>query len=106
MATRWTHVTITVSDVERPIGLHTSFCGLPVLGDCRPEVPPRAQHEQTSRARLSRHTYSTAFTAGLRVTMMMTEAVITPAASSVRAVTSSPATAQPRKTATSGLTYA
>lgn len=37
MATRWTHVTITVSNIERSIGFYTSFCGLSVLRDRRRE---------------------------------------------------------------------
>jgi catechol 2,3-dioxygenase-like lactoylglutathione lyase family enzyme len=37
MATRWTHVTITVSDIERSIGFYSDFCGLSVLRDRRRE---------------------------------------------------------------------
>jgi len=37
MATRWTHITITVSDIERSIGFYTSFCGLSVVRDRRRE---------------------------------------------------------------------
>jgi catechol 2,3-dioxygenase-like lactoylglutathione lyase family enzyme len=37
IATRWTHITITVSDIERSIGFYTSFCGLTVLRDRRRE---------------------------------------------------------------------
>lgn len=51
MATRWTHITITVSDFERSIEFYTSFCGLSVVRDRRreggggtvwlgPETPP------------------------------------------------------------------
>src|SRR6476619_144087 len=37
MATRWTHVTVTVSNVERSIGFYSDFCGLSVLRDRRRE---------------------------------------------------------------------
>jgi catechol 2,3-dioxygenase-like lactoylglutathione lyase family enzyme len=50
MATRRTHVTITISNIERSIGFYTSFCGLSVLRDRRleeggtvwmgPDTPP------------------------------------------------------------------
>jgi lactoylglutathione lyase len=35
MATRWTHVTMTVSDIDRSIAFYTSFCNLSVLRDRR-----------------------------------------------------------------------
>jgi lactoylglutathione lyase len=31
MTIRWTHITITVSDIERSIQFYTSFCGLSVV---------------------------------------------------------------------------
>ena len=34
---RWTHVTITVSNIDRSIDFYTSFCGLSVLRDRRRE---------------------------------------------------------------------
>ena len=37
MAIRWTHITITVSDIERSIEFYTSFCGLSVVRDRRRE---------------------------------------------------------------------
>jgi len=37
MATRWTHITITVSNIERSIAFYTSFCNLEVLRDRRKE---------------------------------------------------------------------
>ena len=37
MAPRWTHITITVSNIERSIEFYTSFCGLSVLRDRRLE---------------------------------------------------------------------
>jgi len=50
MATRWTHITITVSNIERSIDFYNSFCGLSVLRDRRrqgggtvwlgPDTPP------------------------------------------------------------------
>jgi lactoylglutathione lyase len=50
MAIRWTHITITVSNIERSIAFYTSFCNLVVLRDRRkegggtvwlgPETPP------------------------------------------------------------------
>jgi len=35
MAKRWTHITITVSDIDRSIEFYTSFCDLRVLRDRR-----------------------------------------------------------------------
>jgi lactoylglutathione lyase len=50
METRWTHITMTVSDIERSIGFYASFCGFSMLRDRRregggtvwlgPEPPP------------------------------------------------------------------
>jgi catechol 2,3-dioxygenase-like lactoylglutathione lyase family enzyme len=50
MKPRWTHVTITVSDMDRSIEFYTSFCGLTVVRDRRlegggtvwlgPDTPP------------------------------------------------------------------
>lgn len=37
MSTRWTHITITASDIERSIDFYTSFCNLSVLRDRRRE---------------------------------------------------------------------
>jgi len=37
MSPRWTHVTITVSDMERSIAFYTSLCGLAVVRDRRKE---------------------------------------------------------------------
>ena len=37
MALRWTHITITVSNIERSIAFYTSFCNLTVLRDRRRE---------------------------------------------------------------------
>ena len=37
MATRWTHMTMTVADVRRSIEFYSSFCGLSVLRDRRLE---------------------------------------------------------------------
>src|SRR5262249_1200370 len=37
MAIRWTHITITVSNIERSIAFYTSFCKLSVLRDRRRE---------------------------------------------------------------------
>ncbi len=37
MASRWTHITMTVSSIERAIDFYTSFCGLDVLRDRRLE---------------------------------------------------------------------
>ena len=37
MTTRWTHVTMPVSNIERSIGFYTSFCDLSVLRDRRRE---------------------------------------------------------------------
>ena len=37
MATRWTHLTITVSDIDRAIDFYTSFCNLTVVRDRRLE---------------------------------------------------------------------
>jgi lactoylglutathione lyase len=37
VAVRWTHVTITVSNIERSIDFYTSFCNLSVLRDRRLE---------------------------------------------------------------------
>jgi catechol 2,3-dioxygenase-like lactoylglutathione lyase family enzyme len=37
MAVRWTHITITVSNIERSIEFYKSFCGLSVLRDRRLE---------------------------------------------------------------------
>ena len=37
MAIRWTHITITVSNIERSIDFYTSFCGLSVIRDRRQE---------------------------------------------------------------------
>jgi catechol 2,3-dioxygenase-like lactoylglutathione lyase family enzyme len=37
MATRWTHITITVSNIERSIEFYSSFCGLSVVRDRRRE---------------------------------------------------------------------
>lgn len=35
--TRWTHITINVSDLERSIQFYTSLCGLAIVRDRRPE---------------------------------------------------------------------
>ena len=35
MATRWTHITITVSNIDRSIEFYKSFCNLTVLRDRR-----------------------------------------------------------------------
>ena len=50
MTIRWTHITITVSDIERSIEFYKSFCNLTVLRDRRregggtvwlgPDIPP------------------------------------------------------------------
>src|SRR3954467_5596582 len=37
MAARWTHVTITVSDLDRSIDFYRSVCGLEVVRDRRAE---------------------------------------------------------------------
>jgi lactoylglutathione lyase len=37
MATRWTHVTMTVGNIERTIAFYTSFCHLRMLRDRRRE---------------------------------------------------------------------
>jgi catechol 2,3-dioxygenase-like lactoylglutathione lyase family enzyme len=37
MAIRWTHITITVSNIERSIAFYTSFCDIAVLRDRRKE---------------------------------------------------------------------
>ena len=37
MAVRWTHITITVSNIERSIEFYTSFCKLSVIRDRRRE---------------------------------------------------------------------
>jgi catechol 2,3-dioxygenase-like lactoylglutathione lyase family enzyme len=37
MAIRWTHITITVSDIERSIEFYSSFCKLSVIRDRRRE---------------------------------------------------------------------
>jgi lactoylglutathione lyase len=37
MTIRWTHITITVSDIERSIEFYKSFCGLTVVRDRRVE---------------------------------------------------------------------
>jgi catechol 2,3-dioxygenase-like lactoylglutathione lyase family enzyme len=37
MAMRWTHITITVSDIERSIDFYRSFCDLTVVRDRRRE---------------------------------------------------------------------
>lgn len=37
MATRWTHLTITVSNIDRSIDFYTSYCGLTVVRDRRLE---------------------------------------------------------------------
>jgi lactoylglutathione lyase len=37
MMVRWTHVTITVSNIDRSIDFYTSFCGLSVVRDRRRE---------------------------------------------------------------------
>jgi lactoylglutathione lyase len=50
MAMRWTHITMTVSDIDRSIEFYTSFCNLTVVRDRRlegggtvwlgPQTPP------------------------------------------------------------------
>ena len=37
MDIRWTHITITVSDIDRSIDFYTTFCGLTVVRDRRLE---------------------------------------------------------------------
>ena len=37
MATRWTHMTMTVSNIQRSIDSYTSFCNLSVIRDRRRE---------------------------------------------------------------------
>ena len=37
MSIRWTHITITVSDIDRSIDFYTTFCGLSVVRDRRLE---------------------------------------------------------------------
>lgn len=37
MDIRWTHITITVSDIDRSIDFYTTFCGLSVVRDRRLE---------------------------------------------------------------------
>ena len=37
MSIRWTHITMTVTDLERSIEFYKSFCELAVLRDRRPE---------------------------------------------------------------------
>jgi lactoylglutathione lyase len=37
MAVRWTHITITVSNIDRSVNFYTSLCGLSVLRDRRLE---------------------------------------------------------------------
>ena len=37
MPPRWTHITINCSDLERSIDFYTSFCGLSIVRDRRPE---------------------------------------------------------------------
>lgn len=37
MPTRWTHITINVSDLERSVEFYTSFCGLSIVRDRRLE---------------------------------------------------------------------
>ena len=37
MATRWTHITISSSNLERSIDFYTSFCGLSIVRDRRLE---------------------------------------------------------------------
>jgi lactoylglutathione lyase len=37
VAIRWTHITVTVSSIERSIEFYASFCGLSVLRDRRRE---------------------------------------------------------------------
>jgi len=37
MTVRWTHITITVSDIDRSINFYTALCGLAVLRDRRLE---------------------------------------------------------------------
>ena len=34
---RWTHITINCSDLDRSIDFYTSFCGLTIVRDRRPE---------------------------------------------------------------------
>jgi len=53
MDVRWTHITITVSNIDRSIDFYTSFCGLSVVRDRRlegggtvwlgPEIAPGKQ---------------------------------------------------------------
>ena len=37
MPTRWTHITINVSDINRSVDFYTSLCGLSIVRDRRPE---------------------------------------------------------------------
>lgn len=37
MPTRWTHITINVSDIDRSVDFYTSLCGLSIVRDRRPE---------------------------------------------------------------------
>jgi lactoylglutathione lyase len=37
MATRWTHITITVSDLEKSVAFYRDFCGLSLVRDRRKE---------------------------------------------------------------------
>jgi lactoylglutathione lyase len=37
MPTRWTHITINVSDINRSVDFYTSLCGLAIVRDRRPE---------------------------------------------------------------------
>jgi catechol 2,3-dioxygenase-like lactoylglutathione lyase family enzyme len=37
MPIRWTHITINCSDIDRSIDFYTSFCGLSIVRDRRPE---------------------------------------------------------------------
>ena len=37
MPTRWTHITINVSNINRSVDFYTSLCGLSIVRDRRPE---------------------------------------------------------------------
>jgi lactoylglutathione lyase len=37
MPTRWTHITINVSDINRSVDFYSSLCGLSIVRDRRPE---------------------------------------------------------------------
>ena len=37
MPTRWTHITINCSDLDASVEFYTSFCGLSIVRDRRPE---------------------------------------------------------------------